>query len=813
MATSGKITGTAYKSGVANPDYTFWADWVRNSKSDANNTSNITVNLRIKNTAYANSAYNLDKKPAVTLKVNGAAKTPTIKIIDTRENVTCTFATWTGDVSHKSDGTLSCPIEASFTHYGSSSLTSGSLSGNANLSPTFRASDVSLVSDTVKMGSALTINIDRKSSAFTHTLRYLFGGNGGLSGTIATNVGTSKSWTVPTSFAGQIKDETSGYGEIFCDTYSGSTKIGTTWVAFTATVPDATTPTLSASSIFMGNNLTVTMNRAASSFTHTLKYKFGTKEGAIGTELGTSETWTVPLSLAKEIPTKIRGTLTITCETYNGTAKVGSRSVTVTATVPENDQTRPKVDMVLRAVCDLVEPFVGLCIKGKAKLEATFDAQSDYSTIESYALTAGSSKASGNPCTTGYLVNTGNVEVKGTVTDARGFSTTVATQITVLPYEEPSVVPYGNNKEVVCVRCTADGTPNSGGVNLLIQAGRKYSPVTSGGVQKNFCRLKYRMKKSTDGSFSSWTDLISAGTGSDAISRVISNAVPSATTSYDVQIIAEDDLDGEHTLNFVVPTDEVDFHLRKGGKGAAFGKYSELEKALEVADDWDSHFYGNVDGRVYGLGKLPEIPTGSDFDDYKEFGVWSVPYNDRAETMANCPINKAGTLRVWSGTGLGNTSGSYMYMIQEYIPYNNYCTFRRYMHFSDDVWDYGQWKVTGGIDAVVEEGQTDGWHWMKYANGIAQCWRRVSQTIDITTQWGSLYYGTTQTVFFPFTFAYVPVCTISTEYLEAENPSCFVVSNGRTTTTQAANILLARPTEKTGVDCVVVYHAIGRWKE
>ena len=39
MATSGKITGIAYKNGVANSDYTFWADWVRNKKSDANNTS------------------------------------------------------------------------------------------------------------------------------------------------------------------------------------------------------------------------------------------------------------------------------------------------------------------------------------------------------------------------------------------------------------------------------------------------------------------------------------------------------------------------------------------------------------------------------------------------------------------------------------------------------------------------------------------------------------------------------------------------------------------------------------------------------
>ena len=150
MATSGSITGSAKSNGSITSYYTFWADWTRNGDYNIEkNTSNITVSLKVKCTASANSAYNLEKKPSVSLSVNGESKTPTIDFIDTRNNVTCIFATWTGDVKHKDDGSLSCPISASFTHYGSSSLDGGSLYGNADLETIPRASKLISVADVI----------------------------------------------------------------------------------------------------------------------------------------------------------------------------------------------------------------------------------------------------------------------------------------------------------------------------------------------------------------------------------------------------------------------------------------------------------------------------------------------------------------------------------------------------------------------------------------------------------------------------------------------------------------------------------------
>ena len=62
-------------------------------------------------------------------------------------------------------------------------------------------------SSSVNLGSAVTIYTNRQSTATTHTLLYSFGS---ASGTIASNVGASVSWTPPLSLASQIPSATSG---------------------------------------------------------------------------------------------------------------------------------------------------------------------------------------------------------------------------------------------------------------------------------------------------------------------------------------------------------------------------------------------------------------------------------------------------------------------------------------------------------------------------------------------------------------------------------------------------------------------------
>ena len=104
-----------------------------------------------------------------------------------------------------------------------------------------------------------------------------------------------------------------------------------------STIPRASKPTLSSSSVTMGNSVTVSTNRASSSFTHSLYYQIGSGGwNTIGTGIGTSKSWTVPMSLANSTPNSTSLSVKLWLETYNGSTYIGANSVSLTANVPSS---------------------------------------------------------------------------------------------------------------------------------------------------------------------------------------------------------------------------------------------------------------------------------------------------------------------------------------------------------------------------------------------------------------------------------------------------------------------------------------------
>lgn len=93
-------------------------------------------------------------------------------------------------------------------------------------------------------GTAKTINMNRASSGFTHTVQYAFGNIGFTN--IATGVSDSVSWTPPLSLLQQIPNSVSGTGTIRVITYNGSSNIGTRDVTFTLVAPATAVPTINA---------------------------------------------------------------------------------------------------------------------------------------------------------------------------------------------------------------------------------------------------------------------------------------------------------------------------------------------------------------------------------------------------------------------------------------------------------------------------------------------------------------------------------------------------------------------------------------
>lgn len=150
-----------------------------------------------------------------------------------------TLASGSSTISHNADGTKTLPISCTFNP---NNGLHGTITVSASLSLTTipRSSSVSVSAGVI--GSSVTININRQSSSFKHTVRYSWAGK---SGTIATNVDTSTTWTIPLDFANDIPNSASGTGTIYVDTYSGSTKTGTQSTTLTASVPGNVKPTFS----------------------------------------------------------------------------------------------------------------------------------------------------------------------------------------------------------------------------------------------------------------------------------------------------------------------------------------------------------------------------------------------------------------------------------------------------------------------------------------------------------------------------------------------------------------------------------------
>ena len=154
-----------------------------------------------------------------------------------------TLASGSSTISHNADGTKTLPISCTFNP---NNGLHGTITVSASLSLTTipRSSSVSVSAGVI--GSSVTININRQSSSFKHTVRYAWAGK---SGTIATNVDTSTTWTIPLDFANDIPNSASGTGTVFVDTYSGSTKTGTQSTTFTASVPANVKPTFTGVSL------------------------------------------------------------------------------------------------------------------------------------------------------------------------------------------------------------------------------------------------------------------------------------------------------------------------------------------------------------------------------------------------------------------------------------------------------------------------------------------------------------------------------------------------------------------------------------
>nr|DAU45070.1 MAG TPA: protein of unknown function DUF859 [Bacteriophage sp.] len=225
-----------------------------------------------------------------------------------------TLASGSTTISHNSDGRKTLPFSCTFNPNNGLHGTI-TVSGNLGLTAIPRSSSVSV--STGVIGSAVTITINRQSSSFKHTVRYAWAGK---SGTIATNVDTSTTWSIPIDFANDIPNSSSGTGTIFVDTYSGNTKTGTQSTTLTASVPANVKPTFTGVSLSDLNGAAQNLIPSGNTFIQVISNIKVAFNGAVGS-YGSSITGYYAEIVGKNQSTSSNGG-SLGIMNYHGTIKI-----------------------------------------------------------------------------------------------------------------------------------------------------------------------------------------------------------------------------------------------------------------------------------------------------------------------------------------------------------------------------------------------------------------------------------------------------------------------------------------------------------
>ncbi len=439
--------------------------------------------------------------------------------------------------------------------------------------------------------------------------------------------------------------------------YSGKTSSGSGTFNLD-TIPRASGIS-SAGDTSLGSACSVKWTPKAASFRYKLRFaleSWSYTTGAIhpnSTAAYTYTGYTIPYEVANQLTEATGGTMTVTLYTYSDSdAKVlvGEDSDAFQVTIPDNSKIKPTVEFSIVDSDDLPSAFEGLYIQGKSRVQGYLSASGQYgASISSLKMNVGGVEYS-SPFLSALLYQAGSITVKGVATDSRGFSQVSEETITVQAYSRPQVVLE------VCGRCDENVSLDDSGVYLRVKATRSWSQI--GG--KNLCLLRFRWRIASvgDAGYSDWITLLARGSSGNTYDAIIPDITFDATLSYVVQVGVVDDIGEAIASTQTIPSEKV--WSQESEDGISYGMYRSMG-GFESA--WASHFYGNVDGRVWGLGELPQIQSGANVNDYLEPGVWGAPASVATE-IANWPTDSGGTLIVKYGDGLKRDDGKFFYITQ-----------------------------------------------------------------------------------------------------------------------------------------------------
>lgn len=367
------------------------------------------------------------------------------------------------------------------------------------------------------------------------------------------------------------------------------------------------------------------------------------------------------------LPDTDTGTLCFTLQTFSDSdcyTQIGeSIEKEITLYIPEDDTTKPTVEMALSPVGN------DLYIQGLSSVQAVFtNGTGKYGAIiTGYKMKVGGVEYE-DPYTSGILSTSGEVEVTGIVTDSRGFKNECKQVITVIAYDKPKLL----NTEAF--RCDENGNPKDDGTYLRIKAKRSYYKVMSGDEQINFCKIQYRYKAAEGTEYSDWSIILEDNAEDDeVITAALLNGGLSKESTYEVQIQAIDAMGGLAGESIMVPSEKIYWHRDGKRRSFTFGGYVEEPNTFAITEDISFRAKG-------GIGALGSY-EGEDF--HALINRTGYYYGTKAPASAGCInylVDKPGIL--------------YVTAIKDVKAHLQYCT--------DDGEKYFQSWTPDGWSAIVQ---------------------------------------------------------------------------------------------------------------
>lgn len=336
------------------------------------------------------------------------------------------------------------------------------------------------------------------------------------------------------------------------------------------TIPRASKPTVSGQSggYVLGKAININMNRASSSFTHTVRWNWADHQEIIAQNVGASVSWTPPLSMASYLTMETRATCTISVNTYNGSTLIGTASVTFELSIP--DSVKPTATGVTFSDASGADEGFGVILAGVSDLTATINSSQAYgAAIVKTALKFGEVYRTGGntPLPLGVVQESGLVSVTATVTDSRGRQGTYTGTVLVYAYSAPNL---SGTRAYRYNATTGQEDDEATAIRVRVKGALSEPDPgdnTGASVPANSATVTVQwMQRGGD----AWTTADTSSRSGSFDYNVTLSGTFSELTAYIVRVSCTDKAGKSSTIDLVVGTAQPIIDMKATGDGVAF---------------------------------------------------------------------------------------------------------------------------------------------------------------------------------------------------------------------------------------------------